>query len=114
MARGSDSTIVQSPAFPPHEIIDTLGAGDTFNAAVMYYLNKEKLAYNKKRNSKDKFTKVEIQRNQNIESSEKCQNEFVNRDVLQNAVIFGCRVAGTKIGLRGFEGLNEVCMNYLT
>ncbi|XP_001599395.1 ketohexokinase [Nasonia vitripennis] len=112
MARAPDGSIVQSPAFPPHKIIDTLGAGDTFNASILYYLNKEKLAY-KKGSRSDESAKNEILQNYNIESSEKSQTEFINRDVLQGAVNFGCRLAGAKIGLRGFEGLCDVYKNYL-
>lgn len=110
MARAPDGSIVQSPAFPPHKIIDTLGAGDTFNASILYYLNKEKLAYKKDSNEP---AKNEILQNYNIESSEKSQTEFINRHVLQGAVNFGCRLAGAKIGLRGFEGLCNIYKNYL-
>ena len=28
-----------SPAFPPEVVVDTLGAGDTFNAATIFALN---------------------------------------------------------------------------
>ncbi|XP_014208146.1 ketohexokinase-like [Copidosoma floridanum] len=114
MARAPDGTIVQSPAFPPYKIIDTLGAGDTFNAAVIYYLNKEKISFHRDRNPDDQSLKVEVSRNFNIESSERCQTEFINRDVLQSAVVFGCRLAGAKIGLRGFDGLSKVYKNYLS
>ena len=110
MARASDGTIVQSPAFPPNKIIDTLGAGDTFNAGVLYYLYNEKVAFNKtdSSSSDQSTTNVEIQQNYNIESSEKSQTEFINRDVLQSSITFGCQLAGAKIGQRGFEGLNAI------
>lgn len=32
------SAVLHSPAFPPHKIIDTLGAGDTFNAGIIHGL----------------------------------------------------------------------------
>lgn len=39
-ALGPDGLIIHSDAFPPETIVDTLGAGDTFNAAVIYTLSK--------------------------------------------------------------------------
>lgn len=42
MAKGPDGVTVQSPAFPPKQVIDTLGAGDTFCATVIYSLSKGK------------------------------------------------------------------------
>lgn len=36
---GPDGLIVHSDAFPPESLVDTLGAGDTFNAAVIYTLS---------------------------------------------------------------------------
>lgn len=42
MAKGPDGVTVQSPAFPPRQIIDTLGAGDTFCASVICSLSKGK------------------------------------------------------------------------
>ncbi len=38
-ALGPDGLIVHSDAFPPETLVDTLGAGDTFNAAVIYTLS---------------------------------------------------------------------------
>src|SRR3569833_108667 len=34
-ARGRDGGLVQSPAFPPPRVVDTLGAGDTFIAGII-------------------------------------------------------------------------------
>lgn len=111
MARAPDGNIVQSPAFPPKRIIDTLGAGDTFNAATIYYLNKKKISFKNSKNGSDDTVASEIQQNYNIESSEKSQTEFINHDVLQEAITFGCKIAGAKIGLRGFDGLSNVYKN---
>lgn len=38
-ALGPDGALVHSDAFPPESLVDTLGAGDTFNAAVIYTLS---------------------------------------------------------------------------
>ncbi|XP_033609889.1 ketohexokinase isoform X5 [Cryptotermes secundus] len=42
MARGHDGTVVQSPAFCPHKVLDTLGAGDTFCGAAIFGLSRGK------------------------------------------------------------------------
>ena len=60
-----------SPAFPPESgVVDTLGAGDTFNACVIGGLS--------------------------------------SGLGLEQAVGVACRVAGAKVGQRGFQGLREV------
>ncbi|XP_030277407.1 ketohexokinase isoform X2 [Sparus aurata] len=68
-ALGPDGLIVHSDAFPPKTLVDTLGAGDTFNAAVIYTLS--------------------------------------NGGSLQEALTFGCRVAGTKCGFHGYDSISE-------
>ncbi|XP_039971382.1 ketohexokinase isoform X1 [Xiphias gladius] len=70
-ALGPDGFIVHSDAFPPETLVDTLGAGDTFNAAVIYTLS--------------------------------------NGGRLQDALTFGCRVAGRKCG---FHGYSSICKNF--
>ncbi|KAM8758067.1 ketohexokinase isoform 2-T2 [Acanthopagrus schlegelii] len=68
-ALGPDGLIVHSDAFPPKTVVDTLGAGDTFNAAVIYTLS--------------------------------------NGGSLQEALTFGCRVAGRKCGFHGYDSISE-------
>lgn len=41
-AIGPDGLLVHSDAFSPETVVDTLGAGDTFNAAVILALSKGK------------------------------------------------------------------------
>ncbi|XP_052266010.1 ketohexokinase-like isoform X4 [Dreissena polymorpha] len=63
---GSDKVVV-SAAFPPDEMVDTMGAGDTFNAATIFAL--------------------------------------CNCAGLNEAIAFGCKVAGAKCGIRGYKEL---------
>ena len=38
-ALGPDGQLLHSDAFPPPRVVDTLGAGDTFNASVIFSLS---------------------------------------------------------------------------
>lgn len=42
-ALGPDGQLLHSDAFPPPQVVDTLGAGDTFNASVIFSLSKGEL-----------------------------------------------------------------------
>uniref|UniRef100_A0A8C6SYX3 Ketohexokinase n=1 Tax=Neogobius melanostomus TaxID=47308 RepID=A0A8C6SYX3_9GOBI len=64
-----DGVLFHSDAFPPEKLVDTLGAGDTFNAAVIHTLSRG--------------------------------------GGLQEALSFGCRVAGAKCGFHGYEDIAE-------
>ncbi|KAM5142565.1 ketohexokinase isoform 2-T2 [Callospermophilus lateralis] len=66
-ALGPDGQLLHSDAFPPPRVVDTLGAGDTFNASVIFSLAQGKS--------------------------------------MQEALRFGCQVAGKKCGLQGFDGI---------
>ncbi|XP_064002614.1 ketohexokinase isoform X3 [Pogoniulus pusillus] len=66
-AVGPDGQLVHSEAFPPETLVDTLGAGDTFNAATIFALSAGKS--------------------------------------LQDALTFGCQIAGRKCGIQGFDSL---------
>ncbi|KAM9800579.1 ketohexokinase isoform 2-T2 [Syngnathus typhle] len=66
----ADGTLLHSDAFPPKRVLDTLGAGDTFNAAVIHKL--------------------------------------ANGCSLQDALTFGCRVAGAKCGFHGYDAIADL------
>ncbi|KAM9201127.1 ketohexokinase isoform 5-T5 [Dugong dugon] len=66
-ALGPDGQLIHSDAFPPPRVVDTLGAGDTFNASVIFSLSQGKS--------------------------------------IQEALRFGCQVAGKKCGLQGYDGI---------
>lgn len=66
-ALGPDGRLLHSDAFPPPRVVDTLGAGDTFNASVIFSLSQG--------------------------------------HSMQEALRFGCQVAGKKCGLQGFDGI---------
>ncbi|NXR09425.1 KHK Ketohexokinase, partial [Semnornis frantzii] len=66
-AMGPDGRLVHSDAFPPETLVDTLGAGDTFNAATIFALSAGKS--------------------------------------LQDALTFGCQIAGRKCGIQGFDSI---------
>ncbi|XP_034515645.1 ketohexokinase isoform X2 [Ailuropoda melanoleuca] len=66
-ALGPDGRLLHSDAFPPPRVVDTLGAGDTFNASVIFSLSQGKS--------------------------------------MQEALRFGCQVAGKKCGLQGYDGI---------
>ncbi|XP_034388031.1 ketohexokinase isoform X2 [Cyclopterus lumpus] len=72
-ALGPDGSVVHSDAFPPETLVDTLGAGDTFNSGVILTLS--------------------------------------NGGGLQDALTFGCRVAGRKCGFHGYDGIAENSAN---
>ncbi|KAF7987195.1 hypothetical protein HCN44_010863 [Aphidius gifuensis] len=110
--------IIQSPAFSPFKIVDSLGAGDTFIAAVIHYLNYIKsmsINNDMKNESKSKEIKVttdvidcqKITHNKDIESSEYSKTAFINQSVLQSAITFGCQIAGKKISHRGYDDLKS-------
>ncbi len=44
-ALGPDGLVIHSDAFPPETLVDTLGAGDTFNSAVIYTLSNGETLY---------------------------------------------------------------------
>ncbi|XP_011055777.1 PREDICTED: ketohexokinase-like isoform X2 [Acromyrmex echinatior] len=128
IARTSCGSIVQSPAFPPQKVIDTLGAGDTFNAAALYYLNKSKVEFmhkykeeaactndNQMKDASDNNTaKRDVKENLDIRTSGKYNRaKFINETVLQQAIKFACCIAGAKVGLRGYDCLDIISSDIL-
>lgn len=127
IARTSCGSIVQSPAFPPEKVIDTLGAGDTFIAAALYYLNKSKVEFMHKykeeatRTNDINKTKAVMSDNCNAVKRDIKENldtghlgeKFINETVLQQAIKFACRVAGAKVGLRAYDCLDIISNDIL-
>ncbi|XP_069670591.1 ketohexokinase-like isoform X2 [Periplaneta americana] len=70
MAQAQDGTVVQSPAFSPRKVLDTLGAGDTFCGTTIFGLSRGL--------------------------------------PLQDCIVLGCQIAGAKVGMDGFAGLDKV------
>lgn len=121
IARTPCGVIVQSPAFPPYRVIDTLGAGDTFNAAVLYYLNKSKIEFMCKYNETacvndinklcdDTFDSSTVVRRdiENVENLEYNRTKFIDETVLHKAIKFACSIAGAKVGSRGYDFLDKI------
>lgn len=69
-AKPRSSDLVTSPIFPPKSLVDTLGAGDTFNAATILALSEGRS--------------------------------------LQDAIRYGCKIAGAKCGMIGYRGLKTI------
>ncbi|XP_031850276.1 ketohexokinase isoform X2 [Nomia melanderi] len=114
MGKTPDNVTVQSPAFPPHKVVDTLGAGDTFNAAVLHFLNETKRKMSDVTELKHGGYKQNIKKNYNIESIECSRTEFITHTTLQGAITFGCQVAGVKVGIKGYNNLDEIVKNEIS
>lgn len=94
-ALGPDGQLLHSDAFPPPRVVDTLGAGDTFNASVIFSLSQgESLSRRHKAGAGP------------------CPDGLADSDLslppgksMQEALRFGCQVAGKKCGLQGYDGI---------
>jgi len=102
-------------------VIDTLGAGDTFNAAVLYYLNKSKFIPKykeivndeaKNESSENIVFREDIRQDSKIKSV-KYNPDFIDQRILQKAIKFACYIAGAKVGLRGYDGLDKISNDIL-
>lgn len=96
-------------------MIDTLGAGDTFNAAVLYYLNKSKVEFVQKckkeiactndyNQAKDESFDEELAFREDMEQNSKIKSakynrpdDFIDKVILQRAIKFVCCIAGAKV-----------------
>lgn len=108
-------------------MIDTLGAGDTFNAAAIYYMNKSKVEFMRKYKKEATCTNIDqtkddisvngttvkrdIKDNSDIKNLD--QAKFINEMILQKAIKFACCIAGAKVGLRGYDCLNVISSDIL-
>lgn len=74
--KASEEDVVTSPAYPPTgPVVDTLGAGDTFCASVIFAL--------------------------------------VNGKPLGEALHFGNKIAGSKVGFYGYDGIAGIYKDFL-
>lgn len=96
-AIGPDGVVIHSDAFPPEKLVDTLGAGDTFNASVMYSLSNGMNASLKHKHLLD-FCKL-------CKSVQAGLVLFSAGHSLQDALTFGCQIAGKKCGVHGYDGI---------
>jgi len=105
-------------------VIDTLGAGDTFNAAVLYYLNKSKFIPKykeidemndeaKNESSENIVFREDIRQDSKIRSIKYNRSDFIDQTILQKAIEFACYIAGAKVGLRGYDGLDKISNDIL-
>uniref|UniRef100_A0A8C5NNI7 Carbohydrate kinase PfkB domain-containing protein n=2 Tax=Junco hyemalis TaxID=40217 RepID=A0A8C5NNI7_JUNHY len=118
-ALGPDGQLVHSDAFPPETLVDTLGAGDTFNAAVIFALaeggHRRGMAAAGPRLSlaRPRFSLARPQHSHG--SVWHCHGSVwhgrssslapsAGRS-LKDALTFGCRIAGRKCGIQGFDGI---------
>lgn len=108
-------------------MIDTLGAGDTFNAAAMYYLNKSKIEFMHKykevictndtnQTNDDIFDNGTVKRNKEnlgLENLGYERSKFITETVMQRTIKFACRIAGAKVGFRGYDNLDVISNDIL-
>lgn len=129
-ARAACGTVVRSPAYPPERVIDTLGAGDTFNAAVLYYLNKSKGEFFFARKCKEEAcvsdqatseyssediaaSEGDTEQASRMRGTKRNRTDFINKTILLRAIKFACCIAGAKVGLRGYDRLDEISSDVL-
>lgn len=98
-AIGPDGVVIHSDAFPPEKLVDTLGAGDTFNASVLYSLsNGMNASLILKHKHLMSFCKL-------CKSVQAGFVLFSAGGSLQDALTFGCQIAGKKCGVHGYDGI---------
>jgi ketohexokinase len=69
-----------SGAFPPAQVVDTVGAGDTFNAGLVNALHRA------------------VQQGFDIKT---------HKSIPAQAIRYACQLAGAKVGMNGFQGLRD-------
>lgn len=93
-----DGTLVHADAFPPERLVDTLGAGDTFNAAVIFALSG---GGHGPSGSALPGTAPHLPAAPHGSVS---VSPFPGQS-LRDALTFGCRIAGKKCGIHGYDGI---------
>lgn len=92
---GPSGELVHSDAFPPETLVDTLGAGDTFNAAVIFALSAGGHSPAWARHGHGTAW----------HSPARLTGAHSPGRSLQDALTFGCQVAGKKCGIQGYDGI---------
>ncbi|KAI4791611.1 hypothetical protein KUCAC02_033906 [Chaenocephalus aceratus] len=96
-ALGPDGVVLHSDAFPPETLVDTLGAGDTFNSAVIYTLSNGDIKLSNWRHYTGDIT-LTNRRHDTVQLGQS----------FRDALTFGCRVRRRKCGFHGYDGIAEM------
>ncbi|XP_043466511.1 ketohexokinase-like [Leptopilina heterotoma] len=99
LGRAPNGEFTQCPAQQSTKIVDIYGTSDTFNAAMIYFLNQENIS---SRNGWRPISMVPV------DFDKESPLEFICPDILYQALVFACRASGAKMGFKGFAPLRNV------
>ena len=94
-----DGTLVHADAFPPERLVDTLGAGDTFNAAVIFALS------GGGHGPGGSVRPGPAPQLLTAPPPVSVTPPLPPGQSLRDALTFGCRIAGKKCGIHGYDGI---------
>ena len=112
LGRAPNGERTQCPAQLSFPIVDIFGASDTFNASVIYYLNQENISIRRGGEDLDLSTKCALAKIHSVGFQPSGQYdesisplEFIDPELLYQALVFACRTSGAKAGFKGFSQL---------